>query len=71
MNTPATIDGRFLSYRTASQYLDVSPATLRRMVAEGRINPYRIGGRLVRFDRQELDQVFRASADTPRGTTAD
>jgi excisionase family DNA binding protein len=69
MNTPATIDGRFLSYRSASQYLDVSPATLRRMVAEGKINPYRIGGRLVRFDRQELDQVFRA--DSQRGTATD
>lgn len=50
----------------AAQYLKVSTRTIRRMIADGKISSYRIGGRAIRVD---LDALFDSVA-TPMGRTA-
>lgn len=42
----------------AAEYLAVSPRTLRRMVSEGRVPAYRLGARMLRFDRADLDAAL-------------
>jgi excisionase family DNA binding protein len=40
-----------------ADYLGVSDKTVRQMIADGRINAYRAGARLIRIDLNEVDQV--------------
>jgi excisionase family DNA binding protein len=39
--------------------LGVTPRTLRNWIAEGRLTAYRIGDKLIRIDRAELDALIR------------
>lgn len=41
-------------------YLGVSKMTLRRLVADGRVNAYRIGTQIVRVDLLELEAMVNA-----------
>jgi excisionase family DNA binding protein len=64
VSAAAEIEPRWLSYREAARYSGLSEMALRRLVEAGRLHAYRpTGGRLVRLDRQELDQVMAATAD--------
>lgn len=38
---------------------DVDERTVRRWIAEGRINAFRVGARLIKIDVAELDKVMR------------
>lgn len=44
---------------TAAEYLQVSPKTLRRMIAAGEVSAYRLRSRAIRLDLDELDQLLR------------
>lgn len=46
-----------LSFQQAHEYLNVTPAWLRRAVAERRL-PFHKFGRLLRFDRAALDEFI-------------
>lgn len=43
----------------AAEYLDVSERTIQRWIADGRISGYRVGGKLVRVDLDQLDELVR------------
>jgi excisionase family DNA binding protein len=49
---------RWAAQAEAAAYLDITPKTLRRMVAEGKVTGYRMGPRLIRFDLDELDALM-------------
>ena len=49
----------WISLNEAAEYLGVQPLTVRRMVARGDLTAYRLGSRLLRFDRAELDAAMR------------
>ena len=50
---------RWAAQAEAAAYLDITPKTLRRMVAEGKVTGYRMGPRLIRFDLDELDSLMQ------------
>lgn len=50
---------RWLSQDEAAEYLGITTRTLRRMVARGDLPGYRMGPRLTRFDRAELDALMQ------------
>lgn len=43
----------------AAEHLGLSVKTIRRWVAQGRIQGYRVGTRLIRVDLDELEQLAR------------
>lgn len=51
---------RYASLDKAAAYVDTSPRTIRRAIAEGRLKGYRFGPRLLRVDLNEIDDVLRA-----------
>ena len=59
MAKQSTTGRRLASLETTAEYLDVSIRTVRRYAAEGTITCYRIGGRLLRVDLNEVDQMLR------------
>jgi excisionase family DNA binding protein len=60
--TATATEARYLSYPAAARYCGVSEQTLRRAVDAGRLRVYRpTGGRLVVFDRAELDEFIHGS----------
>ena len=48
----------YLTPDDAAAFLAVSPRTLRRMVAEGRVRALRLGPRLVRYNRADLEAAL-------------
>lgn len=48
-----------VSIAEAAEYLGVSPKTIRRYIAAGRLTGYRTGPRLIRVDRNDLDAMLR------------
>jgi excisionase family DNA binding protein len=58
-STPASIGRRYASLSDAAEYLGVNEKTVRRRIADGTLTGYRLGGRLLRVDLNELDQAFR------------
>lgn len=46
---------RLASLTVAAQYADVDPRTIRRWIASGRLNAYRVGPRLIKVDLNELE----------------
>jgi excisionase family DNA binding protein len=50
---------RLVSLNKAADYLDTSPRTIRRAIAEGRLTGYRFGPRTLRVDLNEIDAVLR------------
>jgi excisionase family DNA binding protein len=72
MTTAAeTTQPRWLSLLAAADYTGLSPSTLRRWAAEGRLRLYRPGpgGRAVRLDRLQIDEVMESTA-APAGEEA-
>jgi excisionase family DNA binding protein len=58
---------RWAAQAEAADYLDITPKTLRRMVATGQVTGYRMGPRLIRFDLDELDALMRPIPTTKAG----
>lgn len=52
-------DRRLVSVDKAATYLGLSPRTIRRAIADGRIAGFRFGPRIVRIDLNEIDAVLR------------
>lgn len=46
---------RYGSIPDAAEYLGVHPATVRQMIADGRLTGYRSGPKLIRVDLNEID----------------
>jgi excisionase family DNA binding protein len=46
---------RYASVAEAADYLGLSPKTLRRYIASGRLTAYRVGPRHLRVDLDEVD----------------
>jgi len=53
-----------LSTKQAADYLGVCPNTVRKYADEGKIKRYRIGVKLFKFDRQDLDRLIYKADDT-------
>jgi len=49
---------RLESLAFAAQYANVHPRTIRRYIASGRLNAYRVGPRLIKIDLNELEAIF-------------
>lgn len=60
-----TIISSLLTYEEASGFLSIKVNTLYAMVAQKRIPHIRLGSRLVRFDRQALEEWVLAGAVQP------
>jgi excisionase family DNA binding protein len=43
----------------AAAYLDTTPRTVRRAIAEGRLTGYRFGKRMLRVDLNEVEAALR------------
>jgi excisionase family DNA binding protein len=54
---------RWLSTKEAAAYLGVSVNTVRNYIADGRLKVHRMGPKLLKFDRTELDRFVEG---TPR-----
>ncbi len=50
---------KLMTIAAAAAYADVHPVTLRRWVAAGRLPAYRVGPRLLKVDRDELEGIVR------------
>lgn len=55
--TAANNNRNLLSLADAAEYIGVHPRTLSRYRREGRIQGYRVGPRLVKFDQADLDAL--------------
>ena len=51
--------GRYVSMPEAALYLGCGERTIRRYIAAGRLRGYRLGNRVIRVDRNELDALLR------------
>jgi excisionase family DNA binding protein len=65
------MEKNFLTASEAMAYLSVSRNTLKKLIAGGFIpEPARLGSRLLRFDRKEIDKYLRGrneEEDNPSG----
>ena len=50
----------YVSIDQASEHVGVTKRTIRRWIADGRLAGYRVGPRLLRVDRAELEALFSA-----------
>ena len=61
---------RYITVAEAAEYLQISDRTVRRLIADGELNCYRMGqsGRVIRVDLNEIDeQLMRPMSAAPRG----
>lgn len=49
---------RTTSISATAERFDVTPKTVRRWIAEGRLTAYRVGPRLIRLDKDEVDALL-------------
>ena len=50
---------RLLTQAEAADYLGVTTRTIRQYVADGTLNAYRLGTKMLRYDAAEVDAVLR------------
>lgn len=50
---------RLASIAGAAEYAGVCPKTIRRWIASGRLDAYRVGPRLIKVDLDSVDALFR------------
>ena len=48
---------KLLNVKEVCQYLDLSEAELRKLVDKGEIPAYRLGGTILRFRKDQIDQI--------------
>lgn len=48
-----------MSIPDVAQYLGINPGTVRVMIADGRLKAYRLGDRIIRLRRSEIDAALR------------
>jgi len=60
---------RLVKLTAAADRYDISPRTIRRHIAQGRIRGYRLGDRLIRVSLEDVEALARpiptADADAP------
>lgn len=61
---------RLATLAEAAEYLQISPRTIRRRIADGSLTGYRLGSRIIRVDLAEVDSLMRPIA-TVSGATHD
>jgi excisionase family DNA binding protein len=49
---------RYISQQAAAEVLGVDVVTIRRWIAEGKITGYRLAGKLVRVDMNEIERTI-------------
>jgi excisionase family DNA binding protein len=54
---------RYAKIPEAADYLKVNPMTIRVMLADGRLTPYRLGPRILRVDLNEVDAAMEHGAE--------
>jgi excisionase family DNA binding protein len=69
MNTKTRVQ-RYFGFTEAAAYIGASVSTVRRLAQTGQLRGYRLSGRLIRFDRLELDELVRGSAATAKENTS-
>ena len=61
----------FIKLTEAADRYDVSPRTIRRLIASGEITGYRVGNsRLLRVDEDEVDECLKTVPTAPFGSAA-
>jgi excisionase family DNA binding protein len=50
---------RYVTLERAAAYIDTTPRTIRRAIAEGRLTGYRFGKRMLRVDLVEVEAALR------------
>ncbi len=50
---------RYVTLERAATYIDTTPRTIRRAIAEGRLTGYRFGKRMLRVDLNEVEAALR------------
>lgn len=55
---------RYLNVQAAANYCSCSPATVRRWIDQGALPSFRVGEKLIRVDRADLDRFVRG--DNPQ-----
>lgn len=62
----STVNGvaarRYASIAEAAEYISCNPATIRVMLADGRLTKYSLGPRVLRVDLNEIDAIMAAGA---------
>jgi excisionase family DNA binding protein len=48
----------YLSISDTADYLDVTTRTVHQMIADGRLTAYRLGARVIRLRRDEIDAAM-------------
>jgi excisionase family DNA binding protein len=64
-----TVTRRYITVAETAEYLQVSPNTVRRLIADGELTGYRMGSsrRTIRVDLNEIDdQLMRPLNASPR-----
>jgi excisionase family DNA binding protein len=59
---------RYYTVEEAATRLGISQSTLRKWVSKGRIAHHKLGGRLVRFNDEDLTSAFRRVEPTPNAS---
>jgi excisionase family DNA binding protein len=54
---------RYAKVPEAADYVGCNPATIRVMLADGRLTPYSLGPRILRVDLNEIDAVMERNAE--------
>jgi hypothetical protein len=57
---------RFLSIVSSAAYVDLSPTSIRSLIAAGKLHPRRVVRGKILLDRIELEQLIASSTSTPR-----
>jgi len=58
--------GEWLSISEGADFLGVSVSTLRRYVADGKVQAYRLPGRQLRFKREDLEALLELDSQETR-----
>jgi excisionase family DNA binding protein len=58
---------RYITVAEAAEYLQISDRTVRRLIADGELNGYRMGqsGRVIRVDLNEIDEQLMRPMNPP------
>ena len=59
MSAAQKVDRQYVTLEKAAAYLDTSPRTVRRAIAEGRLTGYRFGKRMLRVEINEVEAALR------------
>ena len=61
---------RLVSQQAAAEFLGVTERTIRNYVSRGQLRAYRVGGRVVRIDQDDIDAMLRPIPTAGGGSRA-